>query len=566
MDYKELYDEWLNSEKLSEKMKKELWDMRDNEKLIEECFYRELTFGTGGIRAIMGPGPNRLNIYTIRKNTEGYARYIEAQGEEARSQGVVIAYDNRNNSKEFAQEAAKVLATHGIAVYLFCDLRTTPELSFAVRYYKAFGGIVITASHNPPEYNGYKIYDRYGCQCVPRDTDVIIEYIKNVKDILDIEVVDDMSGITIVGISNDEGVAMPETGISCGSYGSDEIINGVDEAYYAKLLTVQENPDMEKKIKLVYTPLHGTGNVPVRTMLSRLGYNFSVVNEQCTPDGNFSNTRSPNPENKKSFERAITLAKSEDADLIIATDPDCDRIGLVVKHKDAYEYLTGNQTGAILLQYLLSQKKEKGTLPTNGIVFNTIVTSDLGTRICERYGVEVESTLTGFKFIGDKIREYGDSKTYLFGYEESYGYMIKDFTRDKDGVQAAILAAEAANYYYLQGKTLVDVLNEIYDEFGYCEDVQESETLPGIEGQRKMNDMVDEYRYGVIDSLEGRRVVAKEDYKLSLRYEADGSTSPLTLPKSNVIKLFLEDGSWVVVRPSGNEPKIKYYKNLWKNS
>ncbi len=300
-------------------------------------------------------------------------------------------------------------------------------------------------------------------------------------------------------------------------------------------------------------------------MLNRLGYTVYPVGVQCIPDTMFSKTKSPNPENKKAFELAVELAKKKDADLIVATDPDCDRLGIVVKHDGEYVYMTGNQTGAVLLEYLLSTKKEKGTLPSNGIVFDTIVTASLGARVAAKYGVEVESTLTGFKFIGDKIREYKGQKQFLFGYEESYGYMIKEFTRDKDGVQSTILAAEAANYYKSKGKTLVDVLNDLYDEFGYLEDIQESQTLPGIEGAKKMEAMVDEYRNGDIREVEGRKVVAKEDYKLSIHYDLlSGEKTELTLPKSNVIKLFLEDGSWVVIRPSGNEPKIKFYKNLWK--
>ena len=532
MDYKTEYHKWLNKGVMLDEIK-----ALKSEKEIEECFYKELTFGTGGIRSIMGPGPNRLNIYTIRKNTEGYARYVEEHGD--KEAGVVIAYDNRNNSKEFAMETAKVLVSHDIKVYLFEDLRPTPELSFAVRYLNCTGGIVITASHNPPEYNGYKIYDHHGCQCVPRDTDVIIEYIKSVDDLLNIETDERKNNhITYIG-------------------------KEVDEVYYQTLETVQERPSLKKNIKIVYTPLHGTGNVPVRTMLDRLGYEVYKVKEQCQPDPYFSNTESPNPENKKSFDRAIQLAKEINADLIIATDPDCDRLGIVVKYENDYEYLTGNQTGAVLLEYLLSTKKEKGTLPDNGIVFDTIVTSDLGARVCQKYGVEVESTLTGFKFIGDKIREYKGQKTFLFGYEESYGYMIKDFTRDKDGVQSSILIAECCNHYKRQNKTLIDVLNEIYDEYGYVTDIQESETLPGIEGQKRIEEIVNQFRYEDIQELEGRKVIAKEDYKLSIRTDENGE-SELTLPKSNVIKLFLEDGSWIVVRPSGNEPKIKYYKNLWR--
>jgi len=529
MNCKDEYNRWL----ILGIMKDELYGLSEQE--IEDCFCKELTFGTGGIRAIMGPGPNRLNIYTIRKNTEGYARYVE----ECNGTSVVIAYDNRSHSFDFALEAANVLAVHGIHVYLFESLRTTPELSFAVKYLHAFGGIVITASHNPPEYNGYKIYDSHGCQCVPRDTDMIKKYIDSVEDMLNIPVQENPDGIEYIG-------------------------SKIDEAYYEELLSIQEQPKLEKKIKIVYTPLHGTGYVPVTTMLRRLGYMLYEVVEQCNPDENFTNTESPNPENKKSFNHAIILAKYVDADLIIATDPDCDRIGIVVKHRDGYEYLTGNQAGAILLQYLISQKTEKGTMPSNPIVFNTIVTSDLGMRICEKYGIEIESTLTGFKYIGDKIREYEGHKTFLFGYEESCGYMVKDFTRDKDGVQAAILIAEAVNYYNSQGKTLIDVLNNIYAEYGYCEDIQESRILPRIEGEKRIAEIMNGYRYKNIGVIEGRRVVAKEDYLNSVRTESNGSKKPLTLPKSNVIKIFLEDGSWVAVRPSGNEPKIKYYKNLWK--
>ena len=521
MDWKAEYRRWLAAGAC---------EPIDDEKEIEECFYKDLKFGTGGIRAIMGPGPNKLNKYTIRKNTEGFARFIESKGEEAKRKGIVIACDNRRNSQFFCEEAAKVLASHDIHVYLFESLRTTPELSFAVRHLKAAGGINITASHNPPEYNGYKTYDEYGCQSVPRDTDVIIKYIQGVEDVLGVEVDESkVDNITYIGIE-------------------------VDEAYYKALETVQERLGDAKNISIVYTPLHGTGNIPVRTMLYRLGYKVNTVGEQCIPDPDFSKTASPNPENKKAFEKAVELGEKVDADLIVATDPDCDRLGIVVRHEGDYVYLTGNQTGAILLEYLLSTKKEKGTLPANGIVFDTIVTASLGAKVCEKYGVEVESTLTGFKFIGDKIREYEGKKEFLFGYEESYGYMIKTFTRDKDGVQSTILAAEAANYYKTKNKTLVDVLNELYDEFGYLEDIQENETLPGIEGLAEIKRRVEEYRNSDIKEIEGRKVVKKEDYLQGL----------YGLPKSNVIKIWLEDGSWVVIRPSGNEPKIKYYKNLWR--
>lgn len=494
---------------------------------------KELTFGTGGIRAEMGPEPWQLNKATIRRNTEGYARYLE----QIDGKAVVIAYDNRRHSEKFAEETAAVLTSHGLHVYLFDALRPTPELSFAVRYLKADGGIVITASHNPPKYNGYKIYDKEGCQCVPRDTDRIIRCIQGVEEI-EVNCAKEAEGIC------------------------ERIGEKVDEAYYRAIETVQERPELEKMIRIVYTPLHGTGNVPVTTMLRRFGYDLFVVEEQSMPDPDFRNASSPNPEDEVAFDRAILLGEEVNADLLIATDPDCDRIGLMVRHEGTYRFLSGNQTGAILLWYLLSTKEEKETLPINGVVFDTIVTSDLGKRIAAHFGIETESTLTGFKYIGDKIREYAGEKTFLFGYEESCGYLIKDFARDKDGVQAAVFAAEAANFYYGKGKTLIDVLQELYGMFGEYKDELRCEIFEGEDGAERMKELVNKYRDGETTEVDGRRVIAKEDYLTSLRTECDGTMVKLTLPKSNVVKLFLEDGSWVVVRPSGNEPKIKYYKNL----
>lgn len=537
-DSKKKYDNWLGLSNISEDIKNELLQMNDAQ--IEEAFYKDIQFGTGGLRAKMGAGTNRLNLYTIRKCAEGYARYIEFCGSISKRSGVVIAYDNRNHSKEFAEESAKILSLHGIKTYLFDSLRPTPELSFAVRELHAFGGIVVTASHNPKEYNGYKIYDKYGCQCVPRDTDVIIKFMNEVDDYLQLSVKKyEKSLINIIGME-------------------------IDKQYYKALLDVQENPKMLKEnVKIVYSPLHGAGNIPIRTMLKKLGYDIYVVENQCNPDGNFSNVDSMNPENKKAYNQAIELAEYEKADVVITTDPDCDRLGIAVLHQNKYEYLTGNQTGAILINYLLEQKKKKGTLPKNGIVFNTIVTSDLGTRICEKYGIEVESTLTGFKYIGDKIREHEGQKTFLFGYEESYGYLVKDFCRDKDAVQSSILIAEVLTYYKILGKTLIDVLNDIYNEFGFVADIQENEHLEGIAGAQQIKEIINNFRYHTPHFIESRKVIAKEDYLLSTREDEAGCSS-LLLPKSNVIKLFLDDGSWIVVRPSGNEPKIKYYKNIWR--
>lgn len=528
MEYKKEYERWLN---------RGACEVINDESIIEDCFYRQLDFGTGGIRAIMGPGPNRLNVYTIRKNTEGFARFIESKGIEAKKKGVVIAYDNRRNSKIFSEEAARVLATHEIHVYLFEKLTATPELSFAIRYLQAQGGINITASHNPAEYNGYKTYDEYGCQSVLRDTNLIIDYIRGVDDVLEVKVDENKNNnIEYIGDS-------------------------IDEEYFKQLETVQEREQLKKNIRIVYTPLHGTGNIPVRVMLRRLGYYFEVVEEQSTPDPCFINTKSPNPENRIAYEMAIEKAKQIDADIIFATDPDCDRMGIVVKHRSEYRYLTGNQIGAILLEYLLSSKKEKGTLPENGIIFDTIVTSSLGRMVAQKYGIEVESTLTGFKFIGDKITEYDGKKEFLFGYEESCGYLIKNFTREKDGVQAIILAAEAANYYRCLGKTFIDVLDELYEEYGRVEDTQECVTHKGINGKKEIERIVNEYRYADIEEIEGRKIIAKEDYIQGLRYESDKKIK-LNLPKSNVIKLVLDDDSWIAIRPSGNEPKIKYYRDM----
>ena len=527
------YNEWMALKDVQEEIK----FLKEDE--IQDCFNKNLEFGTGGIRAIMGPGPNRLNIYTIQRIAKGYAQYIESQGITAKNRGVVIAYDNRKNSKDFAIVCANVLAFYDIKVYIFESLRPTPELSFTIRYMQVFGGIVITASHNPPQYNGCKIYDCHGCQCVPRDTDIIIKYINEVKNFLTM----DLSTINKNLITT--------------------IDKEIDEIYYKHLLQVQENPELDKNnFKIVYTPLCGTGNIPIKTMLKRIGYDFSIVKEQTNPDPFFSTTKSPNPENIKSFELAIKLAEKNHADLIIATDPDCDRIGIMVKHNSKYVRLTGNQTGAILLYYLLSEKKKKNTLPSNAIVFNTIVTSDLGSQICSKYGVEVESTLTGFKYIGDKIREYKGKKTFLFGYEESFGYLIKDFCRDKDGVQSSIIIAEVCNFYKKSGKTLVDILEEIYQEFGFVEDSQTNETYNGIGGQKRIKQIINHLRNSTPQYIENRKVISKEDYLLSLRFLENGKVENISLPKSNVIKLYLEDGSWIVVRPSGNEPKIKYYKDM----
>lgn len=532
----EKYLEWKNYKDLDIELKTELENLSAEE--IEEVFYKNLDFGTAGLRAKLGVGTNRLNIYVVRKATEGFANYIEATYKENKIRGVAIGYDNRKNSLKFAFESAKVLANHGIKSYVFDALRPTPELSFAVRHLNCVGGIMITASHNPKEYNGYKIYDKNGCQFTIEEANKVTEFVNHVPNELEVKVADEAvlnQYLNIIG-------------------------EGIDKEYYKNVKTVQINPDLDKKdIKIVFTPEHGTSNIPVRTLFSELGYNIIPVLEQCEPDTNFSNTITPNPENKEAYNLAIEYAKTNDADLVIATDPDADRLGIAVRHQGEYKLLTGNQTGAILLEYKFSQLSLKNQMPKNPIIFNTIVTSDFGMKVAKKYGVEVESTLTGFKFIGEKIEQYKDTdKTFLFGYEESYGYLLKGFVRDKDAMQACVIIAECANYYKQNGKTLVDVLEELYEEHGcYIEDVINVQA-EGIEGANRIKNIMKHFRDNINSELAGVKIIAKEDYKSLIRYE-NGHETKLTLPNSDVIKLFFEDGSWVAIRPSGTEPKCKFY-------
>ena len=546
--YLQKYENWKNYHHLDASLRDELNNLSPKE--IEDSFYKDLEFGTGGLRAKLGVGTNRLNIYTIRKNTEGYARWLLKQGAESFNKGIVIAYDNRHMSKEFALESAKVLATHKIKSYVFSSLRPTPELSFAIRYLGAFGGIVITASHNPKEYNGYKIYDETGCQCVLRYTDEIIEEINTVGDPLKIQIEDEDKNSSYMFYIDKE----------------------VDEAYYNEVLKIQINPQLQKdNLKIVFSPQHGTANIPVKEVLTRAGYRIIPVESQCIPDPNFSNTKDPNPENIEAFEEGLKVAQENNADCIICTDPDCDRLGVMVRHNSEYVALTGNQTGAILLQYIIEQRIKNKTLPNNPIVYNTIVTSSLGDFICQKYNIPVEKTLTGFKFIGDKIHDIEVSKeyTFLFGYEESYGYLISDCVRDKDGVQSCLLISEVVNYYKQKNQTLIDVLNRIYDEYGYYIDLQRSIKIEGKDGIKKINKIMNNFRYADFDSIGNLKIIAREDYELGIR-TLNNSTESLILPKSNVIKLHLEDNSWIAARPSGTEPKIKFYlfckeKNVSEN-
>lgn len=535
MNYMDAYNHWLNSENIDAQTKNELLSIANDQNEIEKRFYCELEFGTAGLRGVLGVGTNRMNKYIVRKTTQGYAEYIKKCGAEACRRGIVIAHDNRRCSVEFCRETAGVLAANGIKAFVFDSLRPTPELSYAVRYLGAFGGVVITASHNPPEYNGYKLYDERGCQLVPEINDKVVAEIAKIADPL-----------TVKAITQEEAGDLFVT-----------LDNKVDEAYYKDVMSISVCPDVKKDIKIVYSPQHGTGNVPVRTVLSRLGYNVIAVEEQCFPDTEFSNTPNPNPETDAAYELSIEYAKKHDADIVITTDPDCDRLGVAVKRDGNYVRMTGNQSAAVLLDYILSRKAEQGALPANGLMCNTVVTSDLGDRVCEKYGISVEKTLTGFKFIGDKIykHETAGDKVFVFGYEESYGCLIGDFVRDKDAVQASLMLCEAASYYHEKGKTLLDVLDELFAEHGYFLDALDNFTFSGIDGSAKISALVDGLRQTPPTAAGDVKVAKLEDYKSK-------EMRDLGFPSSNVLRFVLEDGSWVAVRPSGTEPKCKFYYSV----
>lgn len=555
MSWKETAEKWLNFEGLEEQLKEQLNKVKDNEKVLEELFYKNLEFGTGGMRGEIGPGTNRMNIYTVRKASYGLAQYLLSKGEESAKRGVVISYDPRHKSSQFALEVAKTVGKHGIKAYLFKELRPTPELSFAVRHFGAAAGVMVTASHNPPEYNGYKVYGDDGGQLPPKEADELIEFVNKVENELALEVASEEQLIA-------EGLLQ---------YVGEE----VDDVYLEYVQKIQLNRNVIEQVKddlkIVFTPLHGTANKVVQKGLKLFGFqNVTVVKEQEQPDPNFSTVKSPNPEEHAAFELAIKYGKEIDADILLGTDPDADRLGVAVKDNNGeYIVLTGNQTGAIMLHYLLSQKKEKGILPENGIVLKTIVTSEIGRTVAESFGLATLDTLTGFKFIGEKIKEYEQTGEYKFqfGYEESYGYLIGDFVRDKDAVQAALFATEVAAFYKAQGKSLYDALMEIYEKYGYYKETLESLTLKGIDGAEQIAGILESFRENPPREVAGISVVAVEDYKTSVRKEfADGKLNPISLPKSNVLKYFLEDGSWFCVRPSGTEPKCKFYFSVIGNS
>ncbi|HFJ9273275.1 phospho-sugar mutase [Bacillus cereus] len=548
MNWKQEFSRWLSYAQLDAELKEQLENMKQDEKKIEDSFYKNLEFGTGGMRGELGAGTNRLNVYTVRKATKGLASFIEKLGEKAKKRGVVVAYDSRHKSPEFAMEVAATLGARGITTYVFESLRPTPVLSFAVRHLHTVSGIVLTASHNPPEYNGYKVYGEDGGQLPPKEADELISYVNAVEDELTVEVADveQLKADGLLHIIGQE----------------------VDDAYAAELNNVIINKEMVQKVgkdlKIVFTPLHGTSNISVRRGLKEVGFtDVTVVKEQELPDPNFSTVKSPNPEEHAAFEYAIRDGEKVGADVLIATDPDADRLGVAVRnHNGEFQVLTGNQTGALMLDYLLSQKKENGTLPENGVVLKTIVTSEIGRTIAKAYGLDTIDTLTGFKFIGEKIRQYEESGQYefQFGYEESYGYLIRPFCRDKDAVQSVLFACEVAAYYKSQGKTLYDGLLEVFEKYGFFREDLVSLTLKGKDGAEKIQEMMATFRENPPKEVAGLTVVAVEDYKASIVTSLqDGHKEEIHLPKSNVLKYQLEDGSWFCLRPSGTEPKIKFY-------
>ena len=545
MAYQETYQKWLDFAGMPDFLKQELSAM--DEKTKEDAFYAPLEFGTAGMRGVIGAGINRINRYVVRQATEGFAQLIAAKGEAAKNAGVVIAYDSRHFSQEFAFDSAALLAQHGIQAYVFESLRPTPELSFAVRELKAAGGIMITASHNPAEFNGYKVYGEDGGQLSPDDAAALTKLIRAVDDPFTIQVADFEAAkadgkIKLLG-------------------------EEMDQKYLAAVKTVTINPELiaqhGKDLKIVYTPLHGTGEMMVRRALKQAGFeSFELVEEQAIADPNFTTAPSPNPESQAAFALAEKLGAAVGADLLLGTDPDADRLGAEIRQADgSYLTLTGNQIGAVMAKYILEAHRQAGTLPQNGAICKSIVSTELVGKIAESYGVTVFNVLTGFKFVAEKIAEFERTQAYdyLFGFEESNGYLIKPFARDKDSVQAAVMFAEIAAYYRSRGMTLADGLDEIYREYGYYFDKPVSITMTGIDGAAEIQAIMDKFRANAPKQFNGTDIVKVEDFQAQTATDSDGKVTALNTSPSNVLKYYLADGSWVAVRPSGTEPKIKFY-------
>ena len=545
MTYQESYQTWLDFADLPDYLREELVAM--DEKTKEDAFYTNLEFGTAGMRGYIGAGTNRINVFVVRQATEGLAKLVESKGEEAKKRGVAIAYDSRHFSLEFAFESAQVLAAHGIKSYVFEGLRPTPELSFAVRHYNAIAGIMVTASHNPKEFNGYKVYGEDGGQMPPADAAALTDYIRDIENPFAVELADLKASkenglITVLG---------EET----------------DVKYLEELKDLSINPELiaayGKDMKIVYTPLHGTGEMLARRALAQAGFeSVQVVEAQATPDSDFSTVASPNPESQAAFALAEELGREVDADVLLATDPDADRVGVEVRQADgSYWNLSGNQIGAIIAKYILEANKQAGTLPANAALAKSIVSTELVTKIAESYGATMFNVLTGFKFIAEKIQEFEEKHnyTYMFGFEESFGYLIKPFVRDKDAIQAVLIVAEIAAYYRSRGMTLADGIDEIFKEYGYFAEKTISVTLSGKDGAEQIKAIMAKFRDNSPEQFNATDIAVFEDFALQTKTDKDGNVEKLTTPPSDVLKYTLADDSWFAVRPSGTEPKIKFY-------
>ena len=547
MSWEETYQTWKDNPELAADLKAELDQLADNQEALEDAFYEPLSFGTAGMRGVLGVGINRMNIYTVRQATEGLATFMDTLDDETKQRGVAISYDSRHHSQEFAFDAARVLGAHGIPTFVFESLRPTPELSFTVRHLHTYAGIMITASHNPKQYNGYKIYGEDGAQMPPKESDMITKYIRQVKDIFGVKVADKDALIEdgTLKIIGDE----------------------VDKAYLEEVNQVTINHELVaeegKTMKLIFTPLHGTGAMLGEKALKQAGFeNFTMVPQQAEPDPEFSTVKKPNPEDPAAFDLAIELGKKEGADLLIGVDPDADRLGAAVRQPDGeYKLLTGNQIAAILLNYILTARKDAGTLPANAVAVKSIVSSEFATKVAANFNVKMINVLTGFKFIAEQIKNFeaDGSHTFMFGFEESYGYLIRPFVRDKDAIQSLVMLAEVAAFYKKQGMNLYDGLQELFKKYGYFAEKTIALTFDGVEGAKEIKDLMTKFREESPKEFAGYKVVALEDFEKSTKTNADGTVEEIKIPKSNVLKYLLEDGTWIAVRPSGTEPKIKFY-------
>lgn len=547
MSWKETYEEWLNQPKMAPALKAELKAMKDDQE-IEDAFYGPLSFGTAGMRGLMGPGINRMNIYTVRQATEGLAVLMDSLGDEVKKRGVSISYDSRHHSREFAHDCARVLGAHGIQTYIYDNVRPTPELSFAVRYNHSYAGIMITASHNPKEYNGYKIYGEDGGQMPPKESDMMTGYIRQIKDIFDIQLADEQE--------------MLNSGL--------EVVMGedVDHAYLEHAKAVTINKDLAKKygqdMKFVFSPLCGTGRMLGERALRQAGFtNFTIEPTEAQPNGDFPGLEHPNPEFPEAFVRSIKLGKQIDADVLIATDPDADRLGCAVRQPNGeYQLLTGNQIASVMLNYILEAHRQAGTLPKNAAAVKSIVSTNFAAKIAESYGVQMINVLTGFKWIADQIHQYETGKadhTFMFGFEESYGYLIKPFVRDKDAIQSLTLLAEIAAYYKSRDMTMYDGVQELFQKYGYFKEKTIANTYAGVEGPAKIKSLMKKFREEAPTDFAGHQVVLTEDFANNTKKTADGKVSELGIPESNVLRYVLDDETWIAIRPSGTEPKLKFY-------